>query len=134
MPYGKVSATVAEADNGRELTIRVQLPAAGEPAKSGNSDNLTDPNEWTDVVDEFWDADRDAATAQRHGPVSPRGAPTPRSIDAARELAPARSAPHVTAAVRMRDGRIRGDSGRSILPQGAPPPACGSAQPSARWA
>lgn len=53
MPYGKVFASVAEGENGRELIIRVQLPVAGEPAKSGNSDNYTDPNEWTDVVDEF---------------------------------------------------------------------------------
>ena len=53
MPYGKVFATVAETESGRELTIRVQLPPTGEPAKSGNSDNYTDPNEWSDVVDEF---------------------------------------------------------------------------------
>jgi hypothetical protein len=52
MPYGRVFATLTETKNGPELTIHVGLPATGEPAKSGNSDNLTDPKEWTDVVDE----------------------------------------------------------------------------------
>jgi len=33
----------------RELIVRLKLPAEGEPAKSGHSDNLTDPNVWVNA-------------------------------------------------------------------------------------
>lgn len=32
-----------------ELIVRLKLPADGEPAKSGHSDNLTDPTEWVNA-------------------------------------------------------------------------------------
>lgn len=53
MPYGKTVAILEETENGNELVIRVKLPNVGEPAKSGRSDNLTDPNEWIEVCDEY---------------------------------------------------------------------------------
>jgi len=53
MAYGNAYATVEETANGREITIKIEVPKKGEPSKSGNSDNLTNPNAWLDVVDEF---------------------------------------------------------------------------------
>jgi hypothetical protein len=53
MAYGEILATLGETENGNELTIRVKLPESGDPARSGRSDNFTDPNEWVEVVDKF---------------------------------------------------------------------------------
>ena len=53
MPYGKSLAILEETTEGRLLTVRIKLPDVGEPSKSGRATNLTDSNEWIDVVDEF---------------------------------------------------------------------------------
>jgi hypothetical protein len=53
MAYGKFIAILEEAEGGNALTIRVELPESGEPAKSGRSNNLIDPNEWAEVLDQF---------------------------------------------------------------------------------
>lgn len=53
MPYGKSLATLEETADGMLLTLKIKLPDEGEPSKSGRATNLTDSNEWIDVVDEF---------------------------------------------------------------------------------